>query len=97
MRLHSMTLFATLLCASGPAFAQAHPSTTSMNCRAAASLVQSRGSVVLDTGAGTFDRFVRDAGFCPRGQVLKPAFERTTDQTQCQIGWRCMDESKENR
>ena len=78
-------------------FAQSRRSTTNMSCGAANNLVLSQGAAVLGTGGDTFDRFVRDASFCPRGQVLMPAFAPTTDQRQCQIGWRCFNESRESR
>jgi hypothetical protein len=80
-------LFATF--AASTAWAQSRPSTTNMSCAAAASLVQQRGAVVLGTGGSTFDRFVRDASFCPHGQILRAAFVPAADQRQCFIGWRC--------
>ena len=97
MQMKSFTLALALTSAAGAALAQGRASTTAMNCRSAASLVQAQGAAVLGTGGDTFDRFVRDASFCPRGQVLKPAFAPTSDLAQCQVGWRCSDESKENR
>jgi hypothetical protein len=81
----------------GAALAQGRPSTTSMTCAAAASLVQQRGAVVLGTGGSTFDRAVRDASFCAQGQKLRPMFAPTTDNPNCHVGWRCFDESRESR
>lgn len=88
---------ALLLVSTGLAAAQGRPSTTAMSCAAAAALVQSRGAVVLGTGGDMFDRFVRDASFCPKGQVLRPAFEPTIDQRQCFVGYRCFEEEKQPR
>ena len=97
MQAKSLTIALVLTCAAGAALAQGRASTTAMNCHAAASLVQAQGAAVLGTGGDTFDRFVRDASFCPRGQALKPAFAPTSDLAQCQVGWRCSEESKENK
>ena len=72
-------------------------SITPPTCAAAASLVRAQGSAVLGTGGDKFDRFVRDASFCPRGQDLKAGFAQTTDQAQCVVGWICYDTPKENR
>ena len=52
---------------------------------------------VLGMGGDTFDRFVRDASFCSHGQRLRPAFSPTTDNRACLVGWRCYDESREDR
>ena len=78
-------------------FAQSRPSTTRMSCSAASNIVQGRGAAVLGTGGDTFDRFVRDAGFCFHGQVLRPGFAPTADREQCLVGWRCYDETPKDR
>lgn len=79
------------------AVAQGRPSTTSMSCRSATSLVAAQGAAVLGTGGDTFDRFVSDRSFCPRGQILKPGFAAAADTPQCMVGWRCFEPSAENR
>ncbi len=83
-----------LAAAQNRAPAQGRPSTTRMTCAAAGALIQSKGSAVLDIGGGDFDLFVRDASFCPHGQILRPAFTPTIDQRQCMIGYRCYEEER---
>ena len=87
------TLTFVLCIASGAALAESRPATINMSCTAAASLVRTQGAVVLSTGRDTFDRFVRDASFCAYGQVLLPGFAPTSNLAQCQVGWRCWDET----
>ena len=69
--------------------AQAMPSTLQMTCSQAASLVVSRGAVVLRTGPNTYDRYVSGQGFCARAEVAVPEWVPTVDATQCFIGYRC--------
>jgi hypothetical protein len=69
--------------------AQARPSTTGMRCASVQSLISSRGAVVLSTGPNTYDRYVATAAACDRGQGTEAAFERTSDEVQCFIGYRC--------
>src|SRR5215203_3564455 len=71
------------------AHAQARPSTTGMRCASVQSLVSSRGAVILSTGPNTYDRYVAVASACDRGQGTDAAFERTLDEAQCFIGYRC--------
>jgi len=91
--------FAAILMLATPAFAvaQNRPSTTNMTCHAAWALVQTQGAAVLGTGGDTFDRFVRDASFCPKSQILRPAFVPARDQAQCLVGYRCYEEEKQTR
>ena len=88
---------AALLASTSFAHAQTRPSTTTMTCAAAAGLVQQRGAVVLGMGGDAFDRFVRDASFCSKGQQMRAGFSPTTDNRACLVGWRCYDESREDR
>ena len=85
------------LAAAAPAAAQNRPSTTAMTCAQAQSLVTARGALVLGTGGDTFDRFVRDAGFCASGQIAVPSFTPARDNPQCMAGWRCIERPMENR
>ena len=94
MRISSLLL---AISASSAVYAQSRPSTTNMSCAQAVSVVQSQGAAVLGTGGDTFDRFVRDASFCPRGQQTQPRFVPTADNRQCMVGFACFDPSKENR
>ncbi len=93
----SVSLAVALSLFAGGALAQTRATTTTMSCDAAASLVQARGAVVLYSTPDIFDRFVRDASFCPHGQVLKPAFTPARDRAQCFVGYRCYEEEKQVR
>ena len=83
--------------ATAPAFAQSRPSTTTMSCASATNLVIARGAIVLGTGGDTYERFVRDASFCFKGQVTRARFAPTSDNAQCMIGWRCFDQGGRSR
>ncbi len=85
------------LTAAAPAAAQNRPSSTAMTCGQAQALVLERRALVLGTGGDTYDRFVRDAGFCAGGQIVTPAFAPTRDNPQCVAGWRCIERPVENR
>mgnify|MGYP000153176673 CR=1 FL=1 len=84
-RLISFTAVALL---AGMSMAQARESTLNMSCRQAASLVASRGAVVLSTGRYTYDRFVASPGFCFPGEWGEPAWAPTRDGN-CRLGYIC--------
>jgi hypothetical protein len=69
--------------------AQARPATSALTCAAARELVRAQGAVVFDTSPTTFDRYVRDASFCPGRPGLQPGWAPTRDQAQCMIGYTC--------
>ena len=73
------------------ALAQPRPSTTAMPCSAAAGLVGARGAIVLGTGGHTYDRFVRDVGFCERDETTEPVWAPAADTPQCFVGYRCRE------
>lgn len=77
----------------GPAAAQARPSTLGMSCPQAASLVRSRGAIVLGTGGQTYDRFVADRRFCEPTETARSAFVSTRDVPACLVGYRCVEPS----
>jgi hypothetical protein len=79
--------------AAAEALAQGRPQSTAMTCRQAASLVFSRGAVVLGTGGATYDRFVRDRSFCEITEATRPAYAPTRDDPQCFVGYRCYEPS----
>ena len=83
----------TLVLGANAALAQSRQSTVSLSCGQAQGIVQRQGAAVLGTGGDTFDRFVRDQSFCPKGQILKATFVPTRDAPQCLVGWRCVDNS----
>jgi hypothetical protein len=71
--------------------AQPRLSTPTMTCGQASSLVASAGGIVLGTGGYTYDRFVRDRGFCLITEVTEPAWVPARDTPQCFIGYRCRE------
>ena len=83
----ALLLALTLLSTSS--LAQPRLSTTMMPCGVAAGLVSSRGAIVLGTGGHTYDRFVRDVGFCERDETTEPAWALAADTPQCFVGYRC--------
>lgn len=82
-------------CAASP-FAQARPDTTTMSCNAAASLVNTRGAVVLGSGPSIYDRYVEDRGFCQIDEDTEPAFVPTADNRQCFVGYHCYQPTLNN-
>lgn len=91
---HGALILASLLVAAPVqgAFAQGFPSTQGMSCTQVQGLVQSSNSVVLDTGANTFNRFVKDVAYCQPGEVAKPTWVPTRDVPQCSVAV-CWDPS----
>jgi hypothetical protein len=89
------TIKALLLAAAISALLPAHaamaqrPSTLNMTCGQARSLVASRGTVVLSTGAHTFDKYVASPGYCLFGEYAYSASVPTRDTRNCRIGYRC--------
>ncbi len=83
------TLSLMLVLAAGPALAQQRPSTLDRTCAANRQSVNASGAIVLGTGGFTYDRFVRDRGFCQHGDFLEPAFVPSRDTAQCFVGYRC--------
>ena len=52
-------------------------------------LVLTRGAVVIGTGRHTYDRYVRDRGFCEWNEYIEPAHVPTADTPQCFVGYIC--------
>jgi hypothetical protein len=84
-----LALSTLLLLAGMPALAQPRPSTPDRLCAANRQSVTASGAIVLGTGGHTYDRFVRDGGFCQHGEYLEPAFVPSRDSAQCFVGYRC--------
>lgn len=80
----ALLLFATL-----PALGQSRPSAPDRPCAANQQSVAVNGAIVLGTGGHTYDRFVRDGGFCEHGDYVEPAFVPSRDTQQCFVGYRC--------
>lgn len=88
------TLVLTLV--AGPALAQ-RASTTAMSCAEARTTVSRQGGIVLGTGGATYDRFVRDRGFCEVTEITIPAFVPARDDANCFIGYRCREPGRGDR
>lgn len=82
---------AVLMAGLSGAAAQERPSSVAMSCREAAGLVLTRGAVVLGTGGQTFDRYVRDRGFCAITEIAVRGFVPTRDVPACFVGYRCRE------
>jgi hypothetical protein len=79
----AMTVFTTGV------LAQARPSTPALTCSQARQIVLGQGAVVLGTGGYTYDRYVRDWGFCQIDEYAEAAAVPTRDTPQCFVGYRC--------
>lgn len=77
--------------------AQARPFTPSMACGTAANTVSINGSIVMDTGPHTYDRFVISGAYCTPQEYTKPAYVPTANDAQCFIGYTCEQKSGRNR
>jgi hypothetical protein len=78
-----------LMLTAGSVLAQSRPSSPDRTCAANRQSVVANGAIVLGTGGHTFDRFVRDRGFCQHGEFLEPAWVPSRDAAQCFVGYRC--------
>lgn len=71
--------------------AESRPLTRAMRCAEAQTLVAKQGAAVLDTDKFIYDRYVRDARFCPPRQTTEPAWVPTRDNPECFIGYTCVE------
>lgn len=67
----------------------ARPYSPGLPCHSIQTLIFTKGAVVLSTGPFTYDRFVRDQGYCVLGEITEPAWVITSDQRECFIGYTC--------
>lgn len=67
----------------------ARPSTLSMTCREAQSLLESKGAVVMTTGVHTYNRFVAIVGYCMTAEWGYAATAPTKDDPSCPLGYVC--------
>lgn len=77
----------------GTALAQARPQSPARSCAANRQSVLANGAIVLGTGGYTYDRFVRDRGFCQFDETAYPAWVPARDTPQCFVGYRCKNAS----
>jgi len=78
-----------LTLASSAAIGQSRPSTVNRPCAVNRQSVVASGAIVLGTGGYTYDRFVRDRGFCQFDEYTEPAWVESRDTPACFIGYRC--------
>ena len=83
-----------LISVSSGAMAQGRPLTTAMSCNQAQSLVATQGSVVLNTSATAYDRYVASGAYCGLGEVPAPGWAPTSDVPRCPVGSRCVGVSR---
>ncbi|HSI39889.1 MAG TPA: hypothetical protein VLA00_05000 [Xanthobacteraceae bacterium] len=95
--MRTVLLSLTLAALASPALAQARPDSLSLSCDALSRLVRQNGAVVIGTGPNIFDRYVRDAGFCPQPQTVQPSWLQSADTAQCFVGYRCRDRGPRGR
>jgi len=69
--------------------ASARPSTLSMTCREAQSLVASKRAVVMSTGAHTYNRFLAIETYCMTAEWGYPTTAPTKDNPSCLVGYVC--------
>jgi hypothetical protein len=69
--------------------AEARLNTANMSCDEANATVARAGSIVLSTGANTYDRFVATNLFCMSGETTEPGLAPTLDTRMCRIGYVC--------
>ncbi|MGO4573906.1 hypothetical protein [Microvirga sp. 2TAF3] len=84
-----LALVLALTALASAAQAQQRPFTPAMPCRQAQAIVAANGAAVLGTGTYTYDRYVRDRGFCQIDEYIEPAWVPTRDAPQCPVGYRC--------
>ena len=69
--------------------AAARPSTLSMTCREAQSLVASKSAVVMSTGPHTYNRFAAREFYCMTAEFGYPTTAPTKDNPSCPVGYVC--------
>lgn len=77
--------------------AQTRVPLASMTCSAAAALLETQGVVIFSTGPSTYDRVVRDGGFCSRTETVRPFLGATRDNPQCIVGGLCSQIEGDNQ
>lgn len=85
------SLFPTL------ANAQTRVPLASMTCAAATALLETQGAVIFSTGPGTYERVVRDSGYCMRTEIVRPFLGASRDNPQCVVGALCSPVEGDNQ
>jgi hypothetical protein len=87
--LGAAALLLVMQATAGSASAQERVPAISMPCANVAGVVRARGAAVLSTGPYTYERVVRDQGFCELETTTAPAWVPSADNPQCFAGYRC--------
>lgn len=58
-------------------------------CGGVAGVVRTQGVILIPTGNGNAQRYVRDERFCAENQVTTPAWIATPDNPRCFVGYTC--------
>ena len=82
-------MLAAIMLAAPGAIAQERVPAHERPCGQVMGLVQSRGVAVLSTGPFTYERIVRDQGFCETETTTGPAYVPSADTRLCFAGYRC--------
>lgn len=93
MRLALSLSFLAVALAPCIAQAQARPSLWTMTCAQAQAMVRQQGSVMMNYGPMTYDRFVASPTSCGMRGVVRPEYQPTRDNRQCFIGYTCNSNS----
>lgn len=93
------TGFATLAIAAvafgNAASAAPHANSLDMSATEVQQLIQNEGSVILHTGADTFNRYVADGSNCLVGERTQNAFVPTADSSSAFVGYTCEENADE--
>ncbi|ACL60847.1 hypothetical protein [Methylobacterium nodulans] len=97
-----MPKLASLLALVLPAAALAQPApervpAPALPCGQVAAIVTQRGAALVSTGPYTYERLVRDMGFCTIEQTTEPFYGPSAEAGQCFLGYRCKDRATEGR
>ncbi|OYU50051.1 MAG: hypothetical protein CFE31_00350 [Rhizobiales bacterium PAR1] len=91
LALAAASLFPTL------ADAQTRVPLASMTCSAATAFLEAQGVVIFSTGPETYERVVRDGGYCMRTEVARPFMGPSRDNPQCIVGALCSQIEGDNQ
>ncbi len=84
----ALPIILALLAATG-ADARGRTDTRALTCASLKALVAREGDVVLASSEYVYETVHRDAGACQIEETGLPAFEPTSDERSCFVGWRC--------
>lgn len=58
-------------------------------CGGISAVVRSQGFILIPTGGGNAQRYVRDQRYCQDDQTTSPAWLPTSDNPRCFVGYTC--------